>query len=109
VAFEDPGRVFAVSEELKRHMVAEGFSDGRVDVVYNGIEIGACVTPEERAAARAELGFPAKALVVGSVARLDPVKNLSLLLQAHAFAPRIASGCARRARWLRTGTGGARG
>jgi glycosyltransferase involved in cell wall biosynthesis len=79
-----PGRVFAVSEELKRHMVAEGFSERRVGVIYNGIAIGARVTAEERATARAELGFPEDALVVGSVARLDPVKNLSLLLQALA-------------------------
>jgi glycosyltransferase involved in cell wall biosynthesis len=79
-----PGGVFSVSEELKRHMVAEGFSEPRVQVIYNGIAISSRVTPEERAVVRAELGFPADALVVGSVARLDPVKNLSLLLQAHA-------------------------
>jgi glycosyltransferase involved in cell wall biosynthesis len=79
-----PARVFAVSEELRRHMVAEGFSEKRVQVIYNGIAISPRVTPEERAAARAELGLPDDAVVVGSVARLDPVKNLSLLLQAHA-------------------------
>jgi len=79
-----PSRVFSVSEELKRHMVAEGFSEQRVQVIYNGIAISERVTPGERAAVRAELGLPDDALVVGSVARLDPVKNLSLLLQAHA-------------------------
>ena len=35
-----PNRVFTVSEDLKRHLVREGFAAGRVEVIYNGIDIG---------------------------------------------------------------------
>src|SRR5206468_2914697 len=45
------GEIFAVSGDLKRHMVAEGFSDARVSVVHNGIEVGPPVQPEDRARA----------------------------------------------------------
>src|SRR5206468_454132 len=51
------GEIFAVSGDLKRHMVAEGFSDARISVVHNGIEVGPPAQPEDRARARGELGL----------------------------------------------------
>jgi glycosyltransferase involved in cell wall biosynthesis len=80
-----PGAICAVSADLKRHMVAEGFPERRVEVVYNGIAVGAPVGEEDRVAVRVSLGLPQDAFVVGSVARLDPVKNLGALIQAHAL------------------------
>jgi glycosyltransferase involved in cell wall biosynthesis len=80
-----PGRLCAVSADLKNHMVAEGFPARRVGVTYNGIDPGHRPTAFQRASARAALGLPEDAFVVGTVARLDPVKNLHLLIQAHAF------------------------
>jgi glycosyltransferase involved in cell wall biosynthesis len=80
------GEIFAVSGDLKRHMVAEGFSDARISVVHNGIEIGPPVQPEDRARARAALGLDASHFVVGSVGRLDPVKDFGSLIDAFAFA-----------------------
>lgn len=80
-----PAGIFAVSCELKRHMVAEGFAASRVGVIYNGIAVSDRVTGEERAAARMELGLPHDAFVIGSVARLDAVKNLASLVEAHAM------------------------
>ncbi len=80
-----PGKLCAVSADLKNHMVAEGFPAKRVGVTYNGIDPGHRPTPFQRSAARALLGVPEEAFVVGTVGRLDPVKNLHLLLQAHAF------------------------
>jgi glycosyltransferase involved in cell wall biosynthesis len=79
-----PGAIVAVSADLKRHMVAEGFPERRVEVIYNGIAVGARAAEDDRAAVRTSLGLPLDAFVVGSVARLDPVKNLGSLLQAHA-------------------------
>ncbi len=35
-----PARVFAVSEDLKRFMVTEGFRAENVDVLHNGIDVG---------------------------------------------------------------------
>ena len=82
-----PGRFFAVSEELRTHMLAEGFARDRLGVVYNGIDPGQLPTPAARADARLSLGLSADALVVGTVARLDPVKDLTTLLEAfHVFS-----------------------
>jgi glycosyltransferase involved in cell wall biosynthesis len=80
-----PGRICAVSADLRNHMIAEGFPASRVDVTYNGIEPGRRSTPQQRSAARAELGIGDDAFVVGTVGRLDPVKNLDVLLHAHAL------------------------
>jgi glycosyltransferase involved in cell wall biosynthesis len=63
------GRVCAVSTDLKRHMVAEGFRARRVEVVYNGIDPGHRPTSIERHGAREALGVPGGAFVTGSVGR----------------------------------------
>jgi glycosyltransferase involved in cell wall biosynthesis len=77
-----PGQICAVSADLKRHMVAEGFPARRIRVIYNGIDPGARPAGTERQAAREALGIPRDAFVVGTAGRLDPVKNLTALLQA---------------------------
>ena len=79
------GRVYSVSADLKKHMVAEGFPAQRVQVVYNGIDPGHRPTSIERQAARDALGVPGGAFVTGTVGRLDPVKNLAAMLRAHAL------------------------
>jgi glycosyltransferase involved in cell wall biosynthesis len=79
-----PSAIFAVSADLKRHMIAEGFPEDRVEVIYNGIRIVERFSASERTAVRVGVGLPIDAPVVGTVARLDPVKNLDLLLKAHA-------------------------
>lgn len=80
-----PGRLCAVSADLKQRMVDEGFPARRLSVLYNGIDPGERPTAAQRQAARVELGIPDDAFVAGTVGRLDPVKNLPLLLQAHAM------------------------
>jgi len=84
-----PGRFFAVSNELRAHMLAEGFESDRLEVIYNGIDPGRASTPADRAAARQILGLPPEALVVGTVARLDPVKDLTTLVEAFATLSRV--------------------
>jgi glycosyltransferase involved in cell wall biosynthesis len=79
-----PGRVCAVSNDLKQFMVAEGFPARRIEVVYNGIDPGERPRPGQCGAAREALGIDQDAFVVGTVGRLDPVKNLAALLRAHA-------------------------
>lgn len=79
-----PGRLYAVSEDLKRHMVAEGFPAGRVQVLHNGIDPARRPTRDARHAARAALGLAPGAFVVGAVGRLEPVKSLATMLRAHA-------------------------
>ncbi len=80
-----PARLYAVSADLRQHMLAEGFPASRLHVVHNGIELGGRPRLAQRQAARQALGVPPDAFVVGTVGRLDPVKNLSLLLQSHAL------------------------
>jgi glycosyltransferase involved in cell wall biosynthesis len=79
-----PGTICAVSDDLKRHMVAEGFPERRVEVIHNGIETGPRPTAAQRDQARRSLGLSAQTLDVGAIGRLDPVKNLPALLTAHA-------------------------
>jgi glycosyltransferase involved in cell wall biosynthesis len=75
-----PATVCAVSEDLKRHMMASGFSGQRIRVVYNGIESGTTPTDGDRRRARAALGMEPSSFVVGTIARLDPVKDLMTLI-----------------------------
>ena len=79
-----PDGVFAVSRELRDHLVDEGFPARTAGVIYNGIEPGLLPSPETRALVRARLGVPANTMVVGTIARLDPVKNLQTLIAAIA-------------------------
>ena len=80
-----PARIYAVSAALKQDMVAEGFPDRSIEVLYNGIELGPRPQAGDRVAMRAALGLPADAVVIGTVARLDPVKNLEALLVARSM------------------------
>lgn len=75
-------RVVAVSEELRRAMIGEGFDGQGVDVIYNGVVERPRPTAEHRASARRQIDIPPRVLAVGAVARLDPVKDLGTLLRA---------------------------
>ncbi len=77
-----PGRFFAVSDELRRFLETEGFPPGRLEVLPNGIDPGPRPDATARAAARRALGLPDDARVVGTAARLDPVKDLPRLVEA---------------------------
>ena len=76
------GQFVAVSDDLRRYMLAEGFSARRLTVVHNGIDPLTAPGPGERQQARRALGLPGDVLVIGTVARLDPVKDLGTLIQA---------------------------
>ena len=87
-----PNRSFAVCRDLRRFLVAEGFPASRLEVAYNGIELGDVPTPADRGHARAALGLGTGGFVVGTVARLDPVKSLSTLIEAFALVARSVPG-----------------
>jgi glycosyltransferase involved in cell wall biosynthesis len=57
----------------------------RIALVYNG-SIPLPVAESDRATVRAEFGIPKDALIVGTVSRLDPIKNQSMLLSAFGAA-----------------------
>src|ERR1051325_8271617 len=79
-----PASVFTVSDELRDHLIAEGFPAGRVGVIHNGIDVGAVPTTIDRSAARKLLGVSDDAFIVGSAGRLDPVKDTGRLVDAFA-------------------------
>jgi len=83
-----PEAVFAVSDDLRRHMIAAGFSPAVVKVIYNGIDIGPLPDRTARARVRGILGVGEEVLVVGTVARLDVVKDLGALVRATAALSR---------------------
>jgi glycosyltransferase involved in cell wall biosynthesis len=76
------GSVFAVSKDVRAHLLAEGFLDDRVGVIYNGIDVGPPPDAATRAAVRRDLGVSDADIVIGTIARLDPVKDLGALLVA---------------------------
>jgi glycosyltransferase involved in cell wall biosynthesis len=86
VAARFAGRVYAVSHDVGQHLVDEGFPPSRVGVIYNGIDIGSRPDAESRARVRRALGIAEGTIVVATVARLDPVKDLDTLIRAAALA-----------------------
>ena len=84
VAGRLPDAAFAVSAELREHLVAEGFSAGAMGVIHNGIEVGRRPDATLRRRARVNMGAGDEVLVIGTIARLDPVKDLATLLRAFA-------------------------
>lgn len=83
-------RVFSVSRELGDHLVAEGFPARRVEVIHNGISLGPVPSAADRAGVRASLGVADADMVVGTIARLDPVKDLGTLIAATRLIARRA-------------------
>jgi glycosyltransferase involved in cell wall biosynthesis len=79
-----PGAFYAVSEDLRRHMLAEGFPARRVGVIYNGIDPGAAPTQADRLDARRRLAIVDDAFVIGAAGRLEKVKDLATLVKALA-------------------------
>jgi glycosyltransferase involved in cell wall biosynthesis len=83
--------VVAVSADLKEHLVAEGFSSAEVSVIHNGIDVGPLPDRDARACARRTLAVPDQTFVIGTVARLDPVKDVVTLIHATAALARHLS------------------
>jgi sugar transferase (PEP-CTERM/EpsH1 system associated) len=81
-------RVFAVSRELKQEYVsALGISPDLFRVIYNGVATKLFFpSVEERDIQRRKLGISPNTVVVGSVGRLDAVKDHATLLRAAEIA-----------------------
>ncbi len=74
--------VTAVNQETARHLVSHiGISEGKVETIANGIDVDRFTT---EASDRRSLDLADDDLVIGTVARLDTVKNQKLLLSAFA-------------------------
>jgi len=79
--------ITAVSQGVKESLVrVEGFRPENVDVLYNGIDVErfAAAGRRSREELRRRAGLPVDATIVGTVGRLDSIKNQSLLLHSVA-------------------------
>lgn len=76
--------ITAVSSGVRDSLVrVEGFAPARIEVLHNGLNPeSVAASREERRHIRGDLGIPMEAPVVGTVARLNPIKNQRLLIDA---------------------------
>jgi len=77
-------KVFCVSQELKQCYCNElGLAANSVEVIPNGVDVEDFrPSPQARMDMRGKLGAGSNTLVVGTVSRLDPVKDHGTLLRA---------------------------
>lgn len=80
--------LYAVSHDLRRHLREEGFPE-RMAVVWNGIDQGEAPGEAEQGRARALLGVQPEDIAIGTIGRLDPVKDFATLIRAFATAHRV--------------------
>ena len=80
------GAIVAVSDDLRQYMNASRFPRARVGVVRNGIDPAPLPSAADRRLARERLGIADGEFVIASVARLDPVKDFPMMLDAYAAA-----------------------
>ncbi|MCF8114270.1 MAG: glycosyltransferase [Desulfotignum sp.] len=79
--------VTAVSHDVKNRLfLYEGLDPDKTYVVYNGTRPLPAMAPDERRALRARFGFTQKDVVAGFIGRLDPIKNLCVVLDGFQTA-----------------------
>lgn len=75
--------IVTISEDTKSNIVKyENFPAHKIKVVYNGIDLSQFSKKVDRVAKKQSLELTPDYKVIGIVARLDPVKNHTLLLRA---------------------------
>jgi glycosyltransferase involved in cell wall biosynthesis len=83
-------RVICVSQGVADFVTQQvGIPSHKITVIPNGIELHSFERLPDKRQARTDLGFPSDGLLVGTVARLDPVKRLDVLLEALASLPNV--------------------
>lgn len=75
-------RVIAVSHAVEHNLLRDGIRPDKLRVIYNGIPPLPSYTSQERAALRQRFDIAPEDIAVGIVARLEPVKNHRLFLEA---------------------------
>lgn len=80
-------KVTAISEATKQAMVQyEVIPAKQIEVIYNGIHAITPTSTEDQQALRNELGIPEHALIFGTIARFDTIKNQTLMIRGFAKA-----------------------
>jgi glycosyltransferase involved in cell wall biosynthesis len=77
-------KITAISKATKQALVDYEFlPDSKIEVIYNGIK-GLQKDEHEATLIRAKLNIHPSALVYGTIARLDPIKNHTMMINAFA-------------------------
>ena len=80
-------RVVAVSNDIKNRLIEyEGVPENKIKIIYNGIKIRDIDTTYLKKTARQKLNLNKNDFVVGSVGRLDPIKNFPMLIKGVKLA-----------------------
>jgi sugar transferase (PEP-CTERM/EpsH1 system associated) len=83
--FKMADAVVTVSDELRRSLLANvRVPEDKIVRIPNGVDPDRFRSAPDRRLARRKLGLPTNARIVGSVGRLDPVKDYGTLLRAFA-------------------------
>lgn len=93
IASRGTDAIIAVSEPLAGLLGRQVVHDpARIVVIPNGIDLPPTPGPAERMLLRTKLGLPADTPIIGSIGRLEPVKNYRLALRALARVPPTRAG-----------------
>ena len=77
--------ITSISKATKQALVEfENIPQNKIEVIYNGIKKPE-VMAEKVAALREQLGISQDTTILGTIARLDPIKNHSMMLDAFAL------------------------
>ncbi len=79
-------RIVAVSTAIEAALLARGIPAGKVTTIVNGVDTER-FRPGDPCGIREALGIPPGAFVLGSVARLDPIKDLGSVIRALPHLP----------------------
>jgi glycosyltransferase involved in cell wall biosynthesis len=89
LAFQLADRVLSVSYHLRDyHAQRTGFPASHISVIHNGVDMGLFRNrTRDRMSCRARFGFAPDEFCLGTVGRLEPIKDLLTLLKAAAAFP----------------------
>ncbi len=76
--------VASVSEFSRTRLVDRGVPKGRITVIHNGLEVRGAYIAQSRDSLRKEWGVEEADFVIGTVARLEPIKGIEILIEAFA-------------------------
>jgi glycosyltransferase involved in cell wall biosynthesis len=82
--YDAAARIVAISRWSAERVIGSGIPESKLAIVYEGIEIPARPSGEQRAQARARWGVPADAPLLGCVGVLSPDKGQEWLIRALA-------------------------
>lgn len=71
--------IIADSKEVKYGLIQQGIKEEKIVIVYNGVEVNLIST--SKLVLKKRLNLPEDAIVIGTVARLVPLKNIDLLIE----------------------------